>query len=59
MQTIGKYVAALILALASSYFGPSESQHHEEKEIQIRVQIIKPTPCLTDAVLFENQDLLS
>lgn len=59
MQTISKYVAAFILALASSYFGPSESQHHEEKEVQIRVQIIKSSPCVSDTVLFDDQDLLS
>ena len=49
MQTIGKYVAAFILALASSYFGPSETEHQEEKaEIQIRVLL--KSPCLAEAI---------
>ena len=59
MQTISKYVAAFILALASSYFGPSEAQHHEEKEVEIKIQIIKSAPCSAHATFMYEHDLLS
>ena len=59
MQTISKYVAAFILALASSYFGPSEGQKQEEREVHIRVQVIHKSPCLADAILINDQELLS
>lgn len=59
MQTIGKYVAALIIALSSSFFGPSEDTHPKEKEAQIRVRIIKSSPCVTHAAVIEEFHLLS
>ena len=59
MQTIGKYVAALILALASSYFGPSEEQRQEEKEVHIRVKVFHQSPCLADAFVVVDSELLS
>ena len=59
MQTISKYVAAFILALASSFFGPSEGQHHEEKEVQISIQVIKTSPCVTGVSLVNKHPLLS
>lgn len=46
MQTIGKYVAAFILALASSYFGPSEADHPKEKETEIHIRVLRSSPCL-------------
>ena len=50
MQTIGKYVAAFILALASSYFGPSETEHQEEKKAEIHIRVLVKSPCLAEAI---------
>lgn len=48
MQTIGKYVAALIVALTSSFFGPSENIESNEKEAQIHKSVIKTLKCTAD-----------
>lgn len=50
MQTIGKYVAAFILVLASSYFNPSGEHDHTEKEVEVRSELIKTSPCMADAI---------
>ena len=59
MQTISKYVAAFILALASSYFGPSEAQQHQEKEVDIHIRVIQSSPCASNMNLSVYQDLLA
>lgn len=59
MQTIGKYVAAFILVLASSYFNPSEEHEHAEKQVEIRVELIKKSPCMSIATISIERDSLS
>ena len=58
MQTISRYVAAFILALTSSYFGPSEAEQHEEKKAHTHIEIIKASPCIADVFNAVEQDSL-
>jgi len=59
MQTIGKYAAAFILALASSYFGHSEAEHTKENKAEIRVHVMQKSTCIADAVPILKADQIS
>lgn len=59
MQTIGKYVAAFILVLASSYFNPSAEHESLEKEVELHVRVIKTYPCMTDMTTTTERDPLT
>ncbi|NND15822.1 MAG: hypothetical protein HKN89_05815 [Eudoraea sp.] len=57
MQTIGKYFAALVLAVLSSFSDAEPAEETQEKETVIKIQIIKLSPCATlenseDTLLF-------
>jgi hypothetical protein len=47
MQTIGKYFAALVLAILSSLSDSEPQEKTQEKEAVIKIQIKKLSPCAT------------
>ena len=47
MQTIGKYFAALVLAILSSFSDSEPVETSEEKESVFEIRIKKVSPCAT------------
>ncbi len=47
MQTIGKYFAALVLAILSSFSDSEPAETSEEKESVFEIRIKKVSPCVT------------
>ena len=45
MQTIGKYFAALLLAILSSFSDSESKEKSQEEESVFEIRIIKLSPC--------------